>query len=50
MHDLIIHNARLVDGRGSPRGGWGNGTPVHDGEAYRDSARPPGQVLTDFAQ
>lgn len=30
-------------------GAWVNGVRVHDGQEYLDHARPPRQVLTEFA-
>lgn len=46
---LNLGNAGEFVDANSPAGVRTNGAQVEDGQEYLDHARPPGQVLTEFA-
>ena len=50
VDDLPAGESRLIRRATGLHGVWVNGAMVHDGTEYRDHARPPGQVLTEFAR
>jgi N-acyl-D-aspartate/D-glutamate deacylase len=49
VFDLPAGESRMIRQPRGLAGVWVNGVQVHDGNAYLDHDRPPGQVLTDFA-
>jgi len=49
VFDLPAGQSRIIRRPRGLSGVWVNGVQVHDGDAYLDHARPPGQVLTAFA-
>jgi len=49
VHDLPAGESRIIRRPRGLAGVWVNGVQVHDGKEYLDHARPPGQVLTQFA-
>jgi N-acyl-D-aspartate/D-glutamate deacylase len=49
VHDLPGGDSRLVREPVGLHGVWVNGARVHDGRAYLEVDRPPGQILQEFS-